>query len=126
MSDEELIDLTRRELQQLGIVKADEVIDGVVYRRANAYPVYTGNYKQHLQTIEEFFKGFTNLQMVGRSGLHKYNNQDHSMLTALLAIENLYGADHDIWAVNSDDEYHEEVTGREKIPGQEGEDPPAV
>jgi protoporphyrinogen oxidase len=126
MRDEDLIDLTRRELQQLGIVKAEQVIDGVVYRRPNAYPVYTGNYKEHLRTIEEFFKSFTNLQMVGRSGLHKYNNQDHSMLTALLAIENLYGAEHDIWAVNSDDEYHEEVTGREKIPGQEGEDPPAV
>jgi len=119
MSDEELIEMTKREIAYLGIVPADQIIDGVVYRRANAYPVYTGDYKRHLVTIEEFFKSFDNLQMVGRSGLHKYNNQDHSMLTALLAVENLHGADHDIWSVNSDDEYHEEVTGREEIPGQE-------
>jgi protoporphyrinogen oxidase len=125
MADEDLVEMTRREVDQLGIVSADKVLDGVVYRRPNAYPVYEGDYKRHLLTIEEFFKSFTNLQMVGRSGLHKYNNQDHSMLTALLAVENLYGSDHDIWAVNSDDEYHEEVTGREEIPGQGDESTPA-
>ena len=114
MDDEDLVELTRRELDALGLVKADLVEDGVVYRRPNAYPVYDGDYKDHLMTLEAFFKGFTNLQMVGRSGLHKYNNQDHSMLTAILAVENLYGAGHDIWAVNSDDEYHEEIAATDE------------
>lgn len=107
MSDEDLIALTVRELVQLRLVSEEQVLDGVVYRRPNAYPVYTGNYKQHLATLETFFKGFSNLQMVGRSGLHKYNNQDHSMLTAILAAENIDGAENDIWAVNTDDDYHE-------------------
>ena len=108
MDDQDLVALTARELEQLGLLDADQVVDGVVYRRANAYPVYDGDYKTHLKTLERFFRRFSNLQMVGRSGLHKYNNQDHSMLTAILAVENLFGADHDIWAVNTDDEYHEE------------------
>ena len=107
MADDDLVALTVRELVQLGLVSADQVLDGVVYRRPNAYPVYEGDYKQHLATLETFFKGFSNLQMVGRSGLHKYNNQDHSMLTAILAADNICGADHDIWAVNTDDDYHE-------------------
>jgi protoporphyrinogen oxidase len=108
MSDSDLIALTARELEELDLLPADRVVDGVVYRRPNAYPVYDGDYQTHLAILERFFKGFTNLQMVGRSGLHKYNNQDHSMLTAILAVENLYGAKHDIWAVNSDDDYHED------------------
>ncbi len=112
MADSDLVAMTARELEQLGILDADQVVDGVVYRRANAYPVYDGDYKQHLQTLERFFRRFSNLQMVGRSGLHKYNNQDHSMLTAILAVENLFGAHHDVWAVNSDDEYHEEDSSR--------------
>jgi len=116
MDDRDLVALAGRELQQVGLLEADRVVDGVVYRRANAYPVYDGDYKTHLQTLERFFKRFSNLQMVGRSGLHKYNNQDHSMLTAILAVENLYGASHDIWSVNSDDEYHEEESTTPTVP----------
>lgn len=109
MDDADLVELTRRELAQLGLVSPDLVEDGVVYRVANAYPVYTGDYKSHLATLEAFFKDLDNLQMVGRGGLHKYNNQDHSMLTAMLAVANITGEQHDVWAVNSDDDYHEEL-----------------
>lgn len=119
MADDDLIELTRRELHTLGLVDPQHVRDGVVYRRPNAYPVYTGDYKAHLETLEDFFRGFVNLQMVGRSGLHKYNNQDHSMLTAMLAVENICGAGHDIWAVNSDDDYHEEVVEDHEDGGKE-------
>ena len=61
-----------------------------------------------LGEAREFLAGFENLQLVGRNGMHKYNNQDHSMLTAMLAVRNLFGESHDLWAVNADDEYHEE------------------
>jgi protoporphyrinogen oxidase len=107
MDDEELVALTARELRYLDLLGDEEIEDAVVYRRPNAYPVYDGDYRRHLDVLETYFKSFTNMQMVGRSGLHKYNNQDHSMLTAIMAVENLAGAEHDIWAVNSDDEYHE-------------------
>ena len=72
------------------------------------YPVYDAHYGKHLETIRAYLARFENLQPVGRCGLFKYNNSDHSMLTALLAAENLFGADHDLWAVNADDEYLEE------------------
>ena len=109
MDDELLIELAKRELDQLGLARADKIEAGVVYRQPNAYPVYSDDYRDHLQTVEEFFRGLDNFQMVGRSGLHKYNNQDHSMLTSILAVENIHGADHDIWAVHSDRAYIEEV-----------------
>jgi len=109
MADEELIELAKRELDELGLAPADKVEAGVVYRQPNAYPVYDNNYREHLERVEDFFRDLENLQMVGRSGLHKYNNQDHSMLTSILAVENIHGADHDIWAVHSDRTYIEEV-----------------
>ncbi len=109
MADEDLIELAKQELDTLGLARADEIEAGVVFRQPNAYPVYTDSYQDHLTTLQEFFDGLSNLQMVGRSGLHKYNNQDHSMLTSILAVENLHGADHDIWAVHSDQDYIEIV-----------------
>ena len=109
MDDEELIELAKRELDELGLAPADKIEAGVVYRQSNAYPVYDDNYREHLEKVEDFFRGLENLQMVGRSGLHKYNNQDHSMLTSILAVENIHGADHDIWSVHSDRAYIEEV-----------------
>jgi protoporphyrinogen oxidase len=109
MDDEELVELAKHELESLGLARAEEVEAGVVFRQPNAYPVYTDAYQDHLSTLKEFFDGLGNLQMVGRSGLHKYNNQDHSMLTSILAVENLHGADHDIWAVHSDQDYIEVV-----------------
>jgi hypothetical protein len=73
-----------------------------------AYPIYDREYRQHLDVIRDFIDPITNLHTVGRNGMHKYNNQDHSMLTALFAVENMTGGSHDLWAVNTDFEYHEE------------------
>jgi UDP-galactopyranose mutase len=72
------------------------------------YPVYDAHYRQHLDVIRAHLARFDNLHLVGRTGLFKYNNSDHSILTALLAVENLYGAKHDVWAIDADDEYLEE------------------
>ncbi|HEX5706621.1 MAG TPA: NAD(P)/FAD-dependent oxidoreductase [Pyrinomonadaceae bacterium] len=112
-SDAELIELGKRELARLGLVRAEEVEDGTVVRMPKAYPVYDSAHKGALATLRRFFDTFENLQLVGRNGLHRYNNQDHSMLTAMLAVRNILGESHDLWAVNADPEYHEEsaVTG---------------
>jgi hypothetical protein len=73
-----------------------------------AYPVYDSTYAGHLSTLRAFIDPIPNLHTVGRNGMHKYNNQDHSMLTAMMAVWNMEGARHDVWAVNTDYEYHEE------------------
>ena len=113
LSDAELVDLARREYETLGFGPASEVHDGVVVRQPKAYPVYRGDYRRHLDALRDYLLHFENLQMVGRNGLHKYNNQDHAMLTALLAVKNILGERHDVWAVNSEDEYHESMPSRE-------------
>ena len=109
MADEDLVDLAARELEAIGLTKGARVEAGVVYRQKKAYPVYDETYREHLDVIERFLKSLGNLHMIGRNGLHKYNNQDHAMLTAILAVENIYGARHDVWQVNSDQAYHEEA-----------------
>lgn len=109
MSDSELLALGRRELEQLGLAQASEIVDGTVVRMPKAYPVYDATYAQCLGTVREFLAGIENLQVVGRNGMHRYNNQDHSMLTAMLAVQNILGAHHDLFAVNIDQEYHEEL-----------------
>jgi hypothetical protein len=82
----------------------------VVYRQPKAYPVYTGQYKAYLELLKNYLASFDNLQTIGRNGLHMYNNQDHSMLTAMLAVKNILGPQqHDLWAVNTERSYHEEV-----------------
>lgn len=110
MPDGELIELAKSELDALGLVHASEVEDGTVVRMPKAYPVYDATYRESLQTIRQFLTGIGNLQLVGRNGMHKYNNQDHSMLTAMLATKNILGENHDLWEVNADQEYHEEIT----------------
>lgn len=117
MPDAELVALGRREVAQLGLVKPEDVIDGVVFRQAKAYPVYTGEYQAYLDTIKAYLDTIENLQTAGRNGLHKYNNQDHSMLTAMLAVRNILGEQHDIWAVNTDRSYYEEVRIPKTSPG---------
>ena len=92
-------------------IKAD-VIDGVVIRMEKAYPVYDQSYKENLSVIRAYLDTIPNLQLIGRNGQHRYNNQDHSMLTAVYAARNLCGADYDLWDVNVDGEYHEEVNRR--------------
>jgi protoporphyrinogen oxidase len=114
MSDEDLIALATKELDELGLVKTEDVEDGAVVRIPKAYPVYDGVYVEALTTIREFLGTLGNLHLVGRNGMHKYNNQDHSMLTAMLAVENILGANYDVWEVNVDNEYHEEVKAQEE------------
>ncbi|MCB0166937.1 MAG: NAD(P)/FAD-dependent oxidoreductase [Anaerolineae bacterium] len=109
MADADLIDLGRREVAQIGLLNAEDVVDGVVFRQPKAYPVYTGEYKLYLEDIKAYIDTIPNLQTAGRNGLHMYNNQDHSMLTAMLAVKNILGEQHDIWTVNTERSYHEEV-----------------
>jgi protoporphyrinogen oxidase len=109
--DAELVALARRELAALGLVDPAEVSGGVVVRVPKAYPVYDATYRAALDCIRSHLKGLANLQLVGRNGQHRYNNQDHSMVTALRAVRNLAGGDFDVWDVNVDEEYHEETAG---------------
>jgi protoporphyrinogen oxidase len=108
MSDADLIDLATRELAELGLAPGARVEDGAVVRMPKAYPIYDAAYSGHVDAIRDFIDPIPNLHTVGRNGMHKYNNQDHSMLTAMFAVENMLGASHDLWAVNTDFEYHEE------------------
>jgi protoporphyrinogen oxidase len=107
-SDADLIALASRELESLGLARAGQVVDGTVIRMPKAYPIYDAEYRQRLDRVREFIDPIPNLHTVGRNGMHKYNNQDHSMLTAMMAVWNMQGARHDIWSVNTDFEYHEE------------------
>ena len=101
--------LGRQELARIGLVTEEDVMDGVVFRQPKAYPVYMGEYKAYLATIKAFLGSIENLQTAGRNGLHMYNNQDHSMLTAMMAVRNIMGEQHDIWSINTERSYHEEV-----------------
>jgi protoporphyrinogen oxidase len=110
MSDAELVELGKREMSQIGLLSANDVVDGTVIRQPKAYPVYNGSYADYLAEIKSYLSRFRNLQTIGRNGLHKYNNQDHSMLTAILAVSNLFGGQHDVWEVNTERSYHEEIS----------------
>jgi protoporphyrinogen oxidase len=107
-SDADLVAMATRELGELGLVDPAKVRDGTVVRMPKAYPVYDSTYAEHLDTLRTFIDPISNLHTVGRNGMHKYNNQDHSMLTAMMSVDNMRGASHDVWSVNTDYEYHEE------------------
>jgi protoporphyrinogen oxidase len=107
-SEAELIELASRELAELGLARGARIVDGTVVRMPKAYPIYDSVYRECLDRVREFIDPIGNLHTVGRNGMHKYNNQDHSMLTAMMAVWNMQGAEHDIWSVNTDFEYHEE------------------
>jgi len=107
-SDADLVALATRELGQLGLAGGARVLDGTVIRMPKAYPIYDAEYRDHLAVVQAHLDAIPNLHTIGRNGMHKYNNQDHSMLTAIFAVENMHGARHDLWAVNTDFEYHEE------------------
>jgi protoporphyrinogen oxidase len=113
MSDTELLDLATREIAQLGLAKMEEVEDGTVIRQPKAYPVYDRDYRANLDILQTYLLQFENLQTIGRNGMHRYNNQDHSMLTAILAVRNLFGEQHDLWTVNAERSYHENFTKEE-------------
>jgi hypothetical protein len=110
MPDDALVKLAADELDQLGLVPADQVQAGYVVRMPKAYPVYDEGYKDAVEEIRRWLGSeVPNVLPVGRNGMHKYNNQDHSMLTALLSVENILdGAGHDVWSVNVEEDYHEE------------------
>src|SRR5229473_1814394 len=109
--DEDLIELAKRELIQIGLSQEGDVVDGTVVRQKKAYPVYDDDYALHVAAIrQELDTRYPNLHLVGRNGMHKYNNQDHAMMTAMLCVENIL-ADaklYDLWQVNADAEYHEQ------------------
>ena len=109
MNDESLLGLARHELEVLGLARAEDVEDGAVLRVPKAYPVYDAGYARALATIREFLAGIDNLHLVGRNGMHHYNNQDHSMLTAMLTVRNILGGERfDVWKVNVDPDYLED------------------
>jgi protoporphyrinogen oxidase len=117
--DDKLIDLARREIAQLGLVRPEEIEDGTVVRMPKAYPIYHEDYVEQVNVIRRYVEqNLTNLQLVGRNGMHKYNNQDHSMMTALGAARNILGAHDDLWAINTEPEYQEEkrVANRGDLP----------
>ena len=109
--DADLLALAKAELAALGLAASEDVQDGCVVRQRKAYPIYDTDYAAQVETIRQELEGrFPNLHLVGRNGMHKYNNQDHAMMTAMLTVKNILAGTrvYDIWQVNQDAEYHEE------------------
>jgi protoporphyrinogen oxidase len=113
--DADLVALGTKELIALGLAAEGDIESGYVVRVPKAYPYYDFTYKSNVEVIRKWIEAEApNVHPVGRNGMHKYNNQDHSMYTAILTVENIYGADHDVWTVNVEEEYHEAgSTGRD-------------
>ena len=110
MADDDLIDMASGELSRIGLAELSDIIDGYVARQPDAYPVYDDEYKENLAIVKEYLRDIKNLQTIGRGGTHRYNNMDHSMLTAMRAVENIINgitSKDNIWAVNTEEEYHE-------------------
>ncbi|MGH9093629.1 MAG: NAD(P)/FAD-dependent oxidoreductase [Acidimicrobiales bacterium] len=127
-SDADLIAQGKAELAQLGLVDPARVEAGHVVRMPKAYPYYDPHYKENVETIRRWLEAnAANVAPVGRNGMHRYNNQDHSMYTAMLEVENLFGATHDSWEVNVEEEYHEESNGlAAKVGSGSGRDAPIL
>jgi protoporphyrinogen oxidase len=125
--DDDLIELGKAELARLGLVDPDRVEAGYVVRMPKAYPMYDGTYQANVAVLRAWLeRNAVNVFPVGRNGMHKYNNQDHSMLTAMLSVENILGANHDIWSVNVEAEYHEESTSGANGTGGTGRSAPIL
>src|SRR2546429_8782634 len=110
-TDAELLELCKRALQQIGLANAADVVDGCVVRQPKAYPIYDDGYAQKAEKIRrEIETRFPTLHLVGRNGMHKYNNQDHAMMTAMLCVRNILAGSpmYDLWRVNEDAQYPEE------------------
>ncbi|TMM15681.1 MAG: NAD(P)/FAD-dependent oxidoreductase [Actinobacteria bacterium] len=120
-SDEELIERGKQELEQLGLMEAADVEAGYVVRMPKAYPIYDEHYRANVEVLRSWLDAnAVNVYPVGRNGMHRYNNQDHSMYTAMLSVENILGADHDIWSVNVEADYHEEKSADGPGQGRSG------
>lgn len=114
-SDEELVALARREVVELGLLRAEQVIEGCVVRQVKAYPVYDSEYESLVNIVrEDIEKNYPGYYFVGRNGMHKYNNQDHAMMTAMLTVKNILAGKnlYNVWQVNEDAEYHEEDSSK--------------
>ena len=108
-SDSELIQLGREELHRIGIIDSADVLDGTVLRMEKTYPAYFGTYDR-FNEIREYVDQFENLFLLGRNGMHRYNNQDHSMLTAMVAVDNILAGETgkaNLWEINTEQDYHE-------------------
>lgn len=108
MNDTDLIQLGLSELEKIGLGKKDDFVDGFVAKVYKAYPVYDSAYPENIKIVREYLEKFTNLQPIGRYGMFKYNNMDHSILTGIYAADNVLGTQKNIWTINADQEYHEE------------------
>jgi protoporphyrinogen oxidase len=109
-SDADLIELAKQEIAKIGLIQASDVVDACVVRQPKAYPVYDDSYRDNMAMVRlDLEHTFPTLHMVGRNGMHKYNNQDHAMMTAMLTARNILAGRriYDIWDVNEDAEYHE-------------------
>jgi protoporphyrinogen oxidase len=109
MSDDEIKKFSAHEMGVIGLIDSADVLDSVVIRVPKTYPAYFGSYPE-FKVVRDYIDGYENLFLIGRNGMHKYNNQDHSMLTAMKAVENIAGGEKskdNIWSVNTEDEYHE-------------------
>jgi protoporphyrinogen oxidase len=107
--DDQLLELAGKEIAQLGLVRPEEIEDGTVVRMPKAYPIYQDSFAEQVKVIRRYVEqNLTNLQLVGRNGMHKYNNQDHSMMTGLGAARNILGAHYDLWAINTEPDYYEQ------------------
>jgi protoporphyrinogen oxidase len=126
-SDEELIEVGKAELGRLGLVDPAAVEAGYVVRMPKAYPYYDADYHNNVDRIRAWLDANTpNVHPVGRNGMHRYNNADHSMYTAMLTVENLFGASNDVWSVNVEEEYHEESQAGSHGSGSTGRDAPIL
>jgi len=115
-ADDKLIELASREIVELGLARPEEIEDGTVVRMPKAYPMYDSGWSEQVDRIRRYLEeNLPNLQLVGRNGMHKYNNQDHSMMTAMCAARNVLGANYDLWAINTEPEYHEEVREKTEV-----------
>lgn len=120
MSDADLVELGKREVDRIGLASYGDIEDGCVFRVPKSYPVYDSDYRSYLAMIRAFVDSLENFQTIGRNGLHRYNNQDHAMLTGMLAVRNLMlGEKNDLWSVNTDQEYHEEMPLRTQVEAQD-------
>ena len=118
--DADLVDQGKRELHEIGLLPDPSIVtEAFVVRMPKAYPMYDADYKANVACLASWLgEHVPNVHAVGRNGMHRYNNQDHSMLTAMFSVENMFGADRDVWNVNVEQEYHEEKTAAPPYPNQ--------
>lgn len=117
MADSDLIELAKEDLEIVGMAEAADIEGGLVIRQSHAYPVYDADYNSSRDAVHEYLSSFDNLYPAARNGLHRYDNQDHAMFSAILAVENMLGGDHDVWTINTEKEYHEVVIeSKERVP----------